>query len=557
MLVSISISLVLMFGIFSQYAPYNYTQADRLYTLRDEATNRTHGAQDKSPSAQDKGSTSMQTQTRVPLKSDSGDDSEDIPDINDAGAPTPSRITAHMASLDPRFCVQYDKATRLITVACKSANLSHVNDVLKNPTVLKDEGAKIWLLNANLTIADGANFNIDSNDTKWLKINSTTSGNAYHIETEGNLIIDGVKITSWNTTSNNYTTTDGKIHRASIAVLPGAKGKMNITNSELGGLGYGTSLRQGIAYYGGDGSEVRNNTIHDLWYGFYSKGIGNLTLEDNHIFSNVKYGVDPHTGTHDMIIRNNHVHENEGLGIVCSFDCKNIVIEGNKVHDNKLAGIMLSRNVMNSEVRNNTLYNEVKAVVISESHGDRVYNNNISDSAIGIEAKFGSSKNKIYNNTILNSDKYGIQLVKGAIDNVVMQNSVLDPAKYGICVYNNGSQNIITENSILKSQKHGICVYDKSSSNVIYSNLIDGAAGYGIYVTDHDAKNNSFIGNQIRMAKVGVSVSNNSDSEFAKNNIGVVEDAEYYIAGNSSINLKNTTFSSDMIKSADGDKNTV
>jgi len=538
---AVVLSSFLVFTLFSYSLFVQSIAADRLYTAKDQAT---AGSEEELP-AQNKQDTQDTT------------DPEDSTDTIDQIKPALERITAHNAASDPRFCVGYDALTRTITVSCKSATLSHVDNALKNPAVLKKEGDGVWLLNANLTIADGADFNINSNDTKWLKINSTTSADAYHIDVIGNMNVDSVKISSWNTTSNNYTTTDGKIHRASLAVLPEASGQTNITNSEISHLGYGTSLRQGLSYYGGDGSLLRNNTIHHLWYGFYSKGIGNMIIEGNHIYSNVKYGLDPHTGTHDMIIRNNLVHENEGLGIVCSFDCINIIMEGNNVYDNKLAGIMLSRNVINSAVRNNTLHDEVKAIVISESHQDDVYNNTISNSTIGIEAKFGSSKNNIYNNTILNAVKYGIQVVKGANENTVMHNNVVDPAKYGICVYNNGPGNMIFENSIVRSGGHAICVYDKSSGNEIKSNSINGASGYGIYVTDSDVQNNTFVGNQIGTAKVGVSVSNNTGSVFAQNNIGVVKDSEYFISGNSTISLENTSFSSDRIRAADGGQNSV
>lgn len=513
--------------------------AKRLFTLREA-----------------QGATTQNSTSDSAKSTGNSEDSQDNLDIGSIPRKL-DRITTRSAALDPQLCVQYDKAAKEITVACKSTDLSHVYDVVKNPNVLKKENDSVWLLNANLTIDDGATFHIGPNDTKWLKINSSTSKDAYHIEVLGNLDIDSVKISSWNTTSNNFTSTDGKIHRASIAILPDATGKTNISNSELSHLGYGVSLRQGISYYGGDGSRLWNNTIHDLWYGFYSRGVGHMTLEGNHFYSNVKYGLDPHTGTHDMDIKNNDVHDTEGIGIVCSFDCKNIVMEGNNVHNNALAGIMLSRNVTHSAVRNNTLHNEAKAIVISESHGDKIYNNTITDSDIGIEAKFGSSNNEIQNNTVLRAAKYGIQLVKGANENLVIQNSVMEPARYGICVYNNGTRNSIVENKIINSEKHGICLYDKSSNNEINSNVVNGAVGYGIYVTDFDVKNNTFSGNQIHKAKVGISISNNTDSQFSQNDVGLVDDSEYLISGNSGLKLKNTTFSSDRIKATDGDQNVI
>jgi parallel beta-helix repeat protein len=440
---------------------------------------------------------------------------------------------------------------------CPEANLSHVDKVLKNPSILKNEGDGVWLLNANLTIADGANFSIDSNDARWVKINSTTSDRAYHLEVLGNLRIDSVKISSWNTTANNYTSTDGEIHRASIAILPEAKGKTDITNSEISYLGYHASLRQGLSYYGGDGSTIKNNTIHHLWYGFYSKGRNNITIENNLIYANVKYGLDPHTGTRNMLIQNNKVYGNDGIGVVCSFDCTNITMQGNEIYGNKLSGIMLSRNVKDSNVRNNTIYNEIRGIVVSESHQDHIYNNTIKDTDIGIETKFGSSKNIVRNNSIVNAGKYGIQVVKGSNDNIIMRNDVIKPVQYGICVHNNGTKNIVAENVVTQSEKHGICVYNNSTGNTIKSNFIDGALGYGLYITDNDATNNTFEFNDVDKAKVGIAVRNNTDSIFTQNAIGVVEGSEYLVTDNSTLKLDNTTFTSDTIKSSDGTNNKV
>ena len=87
-----------------------------------------------------------------------------------------------------------------------------------------------------------------------------------------------------------------------------------------------------------------------------------MIVENNVIRNSGHYGLDPHTGTHDMIIRNNTVFDNKGgSGIICSLDCYNILIENNKVHDNAatewilveiciilLQGIILS--IMNLQV---------------------------------------------------------------------------------------------------------------------------------------------------------------------------------------------------------------
>ena len=62
----------------------------------------------------------------------------------------------------------------------------------------------VWLLNANVTIQPGSTLNIDSKDTKWLKIISDGNTLAYGIHVYGSMKIDSVKVTSWNPETNDY-----------------------------------------------------------------------------------------------------------------------------------------------------------------------------------------------------------------------------------------------------------------------------------------------------------------------------------------------------------------
>ena len=219
-----------------------------------------------------------------------------------------------------------------------------------------------------LVIAKGATLNIDSTDTKWLKIRSSggTTGSSASplpnsIDVHGTLKIDSVKITSWNSLTNNYAITNGTRHdlgvgksdatvsggtRPFITVEKDATGTTDIINSEIAYLGYEKGSFSGVGtawsnYYGGDGSILRGNNIHHLYFGFYSSGVGRMVIENNQVHHNTIYGLDPHTSTHDMIIRKNVVHDNGQFGIICSLNCNNITIENNEIyHDgNKITGV--------------------------------------------------------------------------------------------------------------------------------------------------------------------------------------------------------------------------
>jgi poly(beta-D-mannuronate) C5 epimerase len=312
-------------------------------------------------------------------------------------------------------CISYDSTENAIRISCKHTNLTNIDNQIQNPDLLHKETTNgVWLLNAGIVIEQGATLYINSTDTSWLKINADGE-TAYPILISGSLKIDSVKVTSWNPDTNDYATTEDS-HREGVDVEVGtprpyiriqeeATGTTDITNSELAYLGYEGGLgagRSGLRYDGGDGSIIRGNNIHNLWFAFYSDRVGGMVVENNHIHHNGHYGLDPHTGTHDMIIRNNIVHDNGAIGIICSVDCYNITIENNKIYNNTNMGIMLSRNMYDSVVRNNIVSNQEQGIVISESHNNEIYNNTVSDSGSGIDIDEDSFENAVYNNNLIN-----------------------------------------------------------------------------------------------------------------------------------------------------------
>jgi poly(beta-D-mannuronate) C5 epimerase len=319
-------------------------------------------------------------------------------------------------------CISYDPEENMITSTCRSANLTDIYTVIVDQNVLSNEGDddvhgdsdNVWQLNAGVAISQNAMLYINSTDTSWLKI-LADGETAHHILVSGSLKIDSVKVTSWNPNTSNFTTSQDSgrngrdvsigTPRPYIVVEDDASGTMDITNSELAYLGYESGYgggRTGLRYEAGDDSVIKGNEIYNLYFGLYTRGVGGMTIENNHIHDNIQYGLDPHTGTHDMIIRNNTIHDNGSSGVICSLDCYNIIIEDNKIYSNTKNGIMFSRNMFDSIARNNLISNEDNGIVISESHNNEVYNNIVSDSGIGIDIDEDSFDNVVYNNTIIN-----------------------------------------------------------------------------------------------------------------------------------------------------------
>jgi len=419
---------------------------------------------------------------------------------------------------------QLDNSTVL-----KREGLGSASDQVKPNTSV--QGDKIWILNAGIIVANNASLVIDSSDTRWLKkvpiptvqfsseskltkeqeqdnpilqnnskrisskindkgygvnvnfknsnksnyditqnpvvVNKNNDNNPNGIHVYGSLIIDSVKITSWDPkknevvkfklgkrpgeelTKSEYDTVEP---RPFIRVSNQASGTTNITNSELAYLGYSCSKCSGLSYYGGIDSVVRGNDIHHLLKGFYSNKMGRMIIENNSFHDNYLYGVDPHTGTHDMIIRNNKVHHNNATAVVCAKDCYNILIEGNEVYSNidTHRGIAFSINTDHSIAQNNYVHDQ--------------------DICMGIN-RF-SNYDVIYNNTLLNCNT-AIDLTDTS-KNIVHDNKIVE-AKYGIVLQN--VTNKIFNNKIHNSTNGIVLIHtpntNSTNSSTIYTSFLD------------------------------------------------------------------------------------
>jgi|GEM_PF-427625 len=416
-------------------------------------------------------------------------------------------------------CLSHDPETNTIRLLCGMATLPQVYDILANDSVLSETSDGVWHLRADMVVENRAYLAITGKDTSWLKLETPHS-----IVSFGDLVIDSTRVTSWDSTVNTFAGTDGKRPRSFITAWDGGTGRLDITNSEIAYLGYHTSHKQGLAYYSGHGSVVNNNDIHHMWYGFYSNNVTGINIEDNEIHDNVVYGLDPHTGTRDMVIRNNVVYNiTKGIGIICSYDCDNILMENNYVYDVDIVGLMLSRNSTNSIIRNNVVYNSGAnggGISVDDSSNNKVYNNTVSVGRFGIKVSMNSDKNEIYNNTISDYSSYGICLIDGSDNNMIYENRIANVGEYGICTMRGASQNISFDNEIL------------------------GTGYYGIYVRDFDARGNQFKNNSVSHSNQnGVRVFNNTDSTFTSNVVQTSTRADYSVAGGK-LSIFNTTFAS-------------
>ena len=67
-------------------------------------------------------------------------------------------------------CLSYDPSNKIITIKCKSATLTDIDNQLNDDSILDRQANNgVWLLNAGILVDKGAVLKIDSKDVKWLK----------------------------------------------------------------------------------------------------------------------------------------------------------------------------------------------------------------------------------------------------------------------------------------------------------------------------------------------------------------------------------------------------
>src|ERR671923_2013570 len=307
-------------------------------------------------------------------------------------------------------CIDYDESENTISINC-NASFRDVVQTINDPDIIENLGTGEYLLNANLEVADDVTFAMTSNEDglQYLKI-----AGANGIIVQGRIEISGIIITSWNTETDSPVpqTDTGSIPRAFIN-LRGSEGGF-VQDSEIAYLGYQEFGRRGFDLFGDGPShdlEIRGSEFHNMWFAFYSNGAYNIVVDGNEYHHNIKYALDPHTGTHDMRITNNWLHHNP-IGAICSLDCSNILIEGNRAEHNSKAGIFFSRNMHDSIARNNYIYNTTTGIIVSESPNNEIYSNTIEGATkAGIRLSNPPNPddgftegNHVYNNTISNSE---------------------------------------------------------------------------------------------------------------------------------------------------------
>lgn len=384
--------------------------------------------------------------------------------------------------------VQYDKKTNTLLIRGRGEKIT-LKDIRDNggEKYLEEIAPKIWLSKATIFIYHGVTLKLDKNEVIWLKLESNKKNFVVLRGINSDIIINGVKITSWDSTKNDY---DFDLNDGRSFIMVKDNSRMDLYDSEISYLGYPTKSDIAVSPYGISwktgklklkkiilSGEVINNKFHHNYFGAYTFGATGMVWRGNEFYDNIRYGLDPHDDSNGFLVEGNIAHNNGAHGIIFSKRSMYNTIRNNISYNNKSHGIMLHEKSDFNVIENNTVTGNVSGIALWRSSNNIVRNNTIKDNRHGVRANVGSNKNTIQNNNISGSILYGIYFYDKANNNLV-NNNTFDGNKVGI--YIKSDVNEITKN-ILNNNGVGIYFQDKALNNKLAQNQIKQSKIYGIY----------------------------------------------------------------------------
>lgn len=406
--------------------------------------------------------------------------------------------------------IGYDQPTDTIVVTGRGTEVT-LQTILDRmgKDYLEEVSPKQWYLKTSIYLRSGVTLKLDKSEVEWLKMASSPKKFTYLHAFNSNILINGVKITSWNEETNTYDT-DIQDGRSYIMVKDGSR--MDLTGAEIAYLGYARPETLPYSPYGISWKmsntklhtailtgEVLNSRFHDNYFGAYTFGATGMVWRGNEFYANVRYGLDPHDDSNGFLVENNKFYRNGTHGLIFSKRCINNTIRNNISYENGIHGIMLHEQSNNNVIENNLVHdNKSAGIALDNSHNNTIRSNTIIKNRIGMRANKKSSGNLIVSNRINDNTGYGIYLYGEANDNKVQQN-ILANNMNG--VYIKSSNNEISGNSIVDN-KVGVYFLGTAGSNKMAGNIISHNKVYGIYtklsenVQNFLSQNNTLLTNK-------------------------------------------------------------
>lgn len=405
----------------------------------------------------------------------------------------------------PSLSIYFDKTQNSIEVSGRG-NVITIKELYNR---LGDEyiqklSEKEYLLKKDLNINPGVTINLKSEDIETLKLLSTNKEFVKIIVYDSRMVIDNVKITSWDTEKNipDEDYSDGRSY-----ILAKSDSRLDIFNSDISYLGYKTTpIKEGGTYgvswripdntytYDIVTGTIENSSFHNNYFGAYTFGGTGIIFRNNKFYQNVAYGLDPHDDSNYFIVEGNSAYENGTHGIIFSKRCLYNTIRNNVTYKNKGHGIMLHEKSNYNVVENNKTYENTDGIAIYASKDNLITNNEVYKNKHGVRISHGSLNNQVTANKVTNNSSYGIYIYEKSDGNYVKDNS-FSFNNFGVYIKTN--ENVLEKN-MLSFNNIGVVLLGEANNNVLKENKITNNYKYGVHNKTNSDKTNILEGNTIK-----------------------------------------------------------
>lgn len=384
-----------------------------------------------------------------------------------AGLITVSAVPA--AASAPELCggrFRYAASTNTIYLSMGVGTLTEIAAACpKAPLRRLDKST--WRLDADLVVERGATLVLQGaargGDVDTLLLRSAASARKTEVSAitarYGTILIEGVKITSWDPATGGPDTDPrvpkgappdarGRAFIRAISYMEGGtprESRMDIIDSDLGHLGYYAPESYGVSYKarGCDAANLRvcdalnvygkqiGSRFHHNYFGTYTYNAYGMDFIGNEYDHNVSYGLDPHDDSDHLIITGNAFHHNGNHGLICSQRCDHLTITKNVSRANGVpgqapeggeertgdlvTGIMLHRGVTDSLVADNVIEDHPtgSGIAVFDSVGNVIRNNKIVNARYGLRYSVGTRDTKTLGNVVVGSGRNAVFTYRG------------------------------------------------------------------------------------------------------------------------------------------------
>jgi mannuronan 5-epimerase len=332
-----------------------------------------------------------------------------VEDVTLGLSPNSTNLVATRPNASIRAIEIYPTQTLLIAGG-RAVRIINVRAPRTLPRLVRVVGNQRWIsaagstvtLNAALVVEHGSRLTAAAPATSELVL--TVRPGVFLAANHGHLVLSGVSIRASDaavpTTEAAPSTVAGRPF-----LLASENSSMVISHCAFRYLGRDWNSSYGISWSKGSTGSITDSTVEHDFIGVYSNDSHGLRVERNVLSRNSLYGVDPHSGSSNLLIEYNTADFNGRHGIIFSNHVTGSLVRHNVTRWNGLNGIMMDDASAHNTITDNTVLNNLSdGIVLANSDGNTVHANTVRRNRVGINVRGSTQGSRISGNTVTGNE---------------------------------------------------------------------------------------------------------------------------------------------------------